>query len=157
MASLAAGRVLRFMNPALTDLPLQLTRHGPAHSGFATVQKTTVALLADIRHRASPASLDFLPVSESVEDHATMTLATVEKLVEALDRARYLLAIEQAVAAQAIDLRGLAPDQLGRGARALHGAVRADLPMLDDDRPLGPDLERRARNVCRLTADDERA
>jgi hypothetical protein len=62
MASLAAGRIQRFMSPGLTDLPLQLTRHGPAHSGFATLQKTTVALLADIRHRANPASLDFLPV-----------------------------------------------------------------------------------------------
>jgi histidine ammonia-lyase len=37
--SLAAERVIRFMSPAFTDLPLQLTRHGPAHSGFATLQK----------------------------------------------------------------------------------------------------------------------
>jgi histidine ammonia-lyase len=157
MASLAAGRVLRFMSPALTDLPLQLTLRGPAHSGFATLQKTTVALLADIRHRANPASLDFLPVSESVEDHATMTLATVEKLMETLDRVRYLIAIEQVVAAQAIDLRGLRGTDLGRGARALHRAIRAEVTILDEDRPLGPDIERRARSICALTADDERA
>ena len=76
MASLAAGRILRMMSPALTGLPLQLTRHGPAHSGFATLQKTTDgAAAAGIRHRANPASLDFLPVSESVEDHAPMALA----------------------------------------------------------------------------------
>jgi histidine ammonia-lyase len=157
MASLAAGRVLRFMSPALTELPLQLTRHGPAHSGFATLQKTTVALLADVRHRANPASLDFLPVSESVEDHATMTPATVEKLAETLERLRFLIAIEQLVAAQAVDLRGLPVQQLGTGPRALYDAVRADVAPLDEDRPLGPDVERRARGVCRLTTDDEAA
>ena len=53
------------MSPAFSDLPLQLTRHGPAHSGFATVQKTLTALYNEIRHRANPASLDFLPVSET--------------------------------------------------------------------------------------------
>jgi histidine ammonia-lyase len=66
------------MTPAFTDLPLQLTRHGPAHSGFATLQKTLTALWSEIRLRANPGSLDFLPVSEGVEDHATMALGTVE-------------------------------------------------------------------------------
>ncbi|MBC7608397.1 MAG: aromatic amino acid lyase, partial [Polaromonas sp.] len=35
-ASMSVARCQRFMSPALTGLPLQLTRHGPAHSGFAT-------------------------------------------------------------------------------------------------------------------------
>lgn len=157
MASLAAGRIQRFMSPVLTDLPLQLTRHGPAHSGFATLQKTTIALLADVRHRANPASLDFLPVSEGVEDHATMTLACIEKLAEALPRVRYLVAIERIVAAQAIDLRGLPPGELGPHGRALHSGIRAQVAMLDEDRPLGPDIERCAHAVCRLTTDDETA
>jgi len=157
MASLAAGRIQRFMSPALTDLPLQLTRHGPAHSGFATLQKTAVALVADIRHRANPASLDFLPVSEGVEDHATMTLACVEKVAEALERVRYLVAIERIVAAQAIDLRSLPPGDLGPHARALHSSIRTIVAVLDEDRPLGPDVERCARAVCRLTTDDETA
>ena len=57
------------MSPAFTDLPLQLTRRGPAHSGFATVQKTLTALWSEIRLRANPASLDFFPISEGAEDH----------------------------------------------------------------------------------------
>ena len=142
VASLGVERTLRFMSPALTDLPLQLTRHGPAHSGFATIQKTLTALWAEIRHRANPGSLDFLPVSESIEDHATMALGVVEKLAEALERARYLVAFELIVAAQAVDLRGLAPDRLGTGTRHVYGQVRRLVPMLDHDRPLGPDAER---------------
>jgi histidine ammonia-lyase len=130
------------MSPAMTELPLQLTRHGPQESGFATVQKTLTALYNEIRLRANPGSLDFLPVSERVEDHAPMALGVVEKLAESLDRARFLVAIEWLVAAQAVDLRGLPSEALGVGARALYQCIRAEVPMLDHDRPLGPDVDR---------------
>ena len=147
-ASLAVERGIRFMSPAFTDLPLQLTRHGPAHSGFATVQKTLTALWADIRFRANPGSLDFLPVSEGAEDHATMALGTVEKLDETLDRIRYLVAIELLVAAQALDLRNTAVDTLGKGTRAAYACVRSTVPVLDHDRPLGPDVDALVRRVA---------
>jgi histidine ammonia-lyase len=147
MASLAVGRITRFMSPALTDLPLQLTRHGPAHSGFATLQKTAAALLAEIRHDANPGSLDFLPVSEGIEDHAPMTPGVVEKLAHLLVRVRYLIAIEQVVAAQAIDLRALAPDALGRGVREAYAAVRSHVDRLEEDRPLGPEVDRFAQTL----------
>src|SRR5439155_597618 len=67
-AALAVERCIKFMSPAMTGLPLQLTRHGPEESGFATVQKTLTALYNEIRLRANPGSLDFLPVSERIED-----------------------------------------------------------------------------------------
>ncbi|HZW73321.1 MAG TPA: histidine ammonia-lyase [Caldimonas sp.] len=146
-ASLAAERCIKFMSPAMTELPLQLTRHGPQESGFATVQKTLTALYSEIRLRANPGSLDFLPVSERIEDHAPMTLGVVEKLGEIVERARYLVAIECLVAAQAVDLRGLRPEALGAGARNVYRGVRAEVPMLDHDRPLGPDIDRLERLV----------
>ena len=153
MASLAAGRIQRFMTPSLTDLPLQLTRHGPAHSGFATIQKTVTSLLNETRRLANPASLDFLPVSEAIEDHAPMTLGAVDKLAQQLARVRYLVAIESIVAAQAVDLRGVAPASLGAGARDLYEAVRAVVAVLDEDRPLGPDIERVAATLRAGLAD----
>jgi len=147
-SSLAAQRVMRFMSPAFTDLPLQLTPHGPAHSGFATLQKTLTALWSEIRLRANPGSLDFFPVSEGVEDHATMALGTVEKLAELIERVRYVIAIELLVAAQAIDLRGIALDALGKGARSAYEAVLEAVPALDADRPLGPDVDVVASRVA---------
>jgi histidine ammonia-lyase len=102
-----------------------------------------------IRRLANPASLDFLPVSESTEDHAPMTLAVVEKLADALEQVRYLIAIEEIVAAQAIDLRGIAREMLGAGLRDPYGAVRAAVAMLDEDRPLGPDVDRVADLLAR--------
>ena len=146
--SLAAERVIRFMSSASTELPLQLTRHGPAHSGFATLQKTLTALWSEIRLRANPGSLDFLPVSEGVEDHATMALGTVEKLAEMVERIRYIIAIELLVASQAIDLRELDVHALGAGAGAAYARVREIVPMLDADRPLGPDVEAIAARVA---------
>jgi histidine ammonia-lyase len=146
-ASLAVERCIKFMSPAMTELPLQLTRHGPQESGFATVQKTLTALYNEIRLRANPGSLDFLPVSERIEDHAPMTLGVVEKLAECLDRACYLVAIDSLIASQAVDLRELRAEALGAGARALYQKVRAEVPMLDHDRPLGPDIDRVAHLV----------
>ena len=141
VASMSVARCQRFMSPALTGLPLQLTRHGPAHSGFATVQKTLTALWAEIRLRANPGSLDYMSVSEGLEDHACMALGVAEKLCEQLERVRYLIAIELLIAAQAVDLRGLDEADMGEGTRATYRQVRAIIPMLDEDRPLGPDIE----------------
>ena len=140
-SSMAVARCLRFMSPALTDLPLQLTRHGPAHSGFAAVQKTLTALWSEIRLRANPASLDFIPISEGLEDHACMAWTVVDKLGELLQRVHYLIAIELLVAAQAVDLRGTATAEMGEGALAAYTRLRAIVPVLDEDRPLGPDID----------------
>jgi histidine ammonia-lyase len=147
-SSLSVARCQRFMSPALTGLPLQLTRHGPAHSGFATVQKTLTALWAEIRLRANPGSLDYLPVSEGLEDHACMALGVAEKLGELVERVRYLIAIELLVAAQAVDLRELDAAAMGEGARATYRQLRAIAPVLDHDRPLGPDIDRVQRAVA---------
>ena len=148
-SSLAAERVIRFMSPQFTDLPLQLTLHGPAHSGFATIQKTLTALWSEIRLRANPGSLDFLPVSEGVEDHATMALGSVEKLDETLQRIRYVIAIELLVAAQALDLRKVTLSELGHGSRAAYARVREAAQVLDGDRPLGPDVDALVQRVVR--------
>lgn len=148
VASMGVARCQRFMTPALTGLPLQLTRHGPAHSGFATIQKTLMALWSEIRLRANPGSLDGMAVSEGIEDHATMGLTVAEKLGESIDRARYLVAIELLIAAQAVDLRGLDPAIMGAGARRAYEAVRERVPVLDEDRPLGPDIDALGRAIA---------
>ena len=134
-------RSIKFMSPAFTDLPLQLTRHGPAHSGFATSQKTLTALANEVRQRANPSSADYLPVSERVEDHAPMVLGSIEKLAESIERVRYVMAIEWVIAAQAVDLRGMPVASLGNGPAAMHRVLRERVAMLDEDRPLGTDFE----------------
>ena len=142
VATLSVERCIKLLSPAASGLPLQLTRHGPQQSGFATAQKPLTALASEIRHLANPACLDFLPVSESVEDHATMAPRCVAKLGEIRERLGQLIAIEALIAAQAVDLRS--PEvrsTLGAGARRMYDGVRARSAFLDDDRSLAPDFE----------------
>ena len=77
-----------------------------------------------------------------------MTPHAIAKSVVIADNLRYLAAIELLTAAQAIDLRGLDPDTLGRGAKAAYDAVRKAVPTLDVDRPIGPDIEAIERLVA---------
>lgn len=141
VAMLCVERCQKMYSPALSGLPLQLTAFGPEHSGFATLQKTLTALWNEIRHLANPASLDSLPVSETVEDHAPMAANVVAKTGALVPCLRLLAAIELLTAAQAIDLRGAPAAALGRGAARAYAAVRGRVPRLDEDRPLGPDVE----------------
>jgi histidine ammonia-lyase len=145
---LCVQRCLKLFTPALSGLPLQLTLHGPEHSGFATLQKTLVAVYGVIRHLANPASLDGLPVSEMVEDHASMAPHVVAKAGAMAPHLCTLAAIELLAAAQAVDLRGLAGGALGTGAARAHAAIRGQVPMLDVDRPQGPDVE----TICTMIA-----
>ena len=127
------------MSPRFSDLPRFLSPLGPTRTGFAAVQKTLAALEADIRHRALPASLAVRAVAEEVEDHAGMTPRVVEKTGEIVARLRSLVAIELMVAAQALDLRSA---RLGAPMRKAYDMVRTAVPMLREDRVIGPDIER---------------
>jgi histidine ammonia-lyase len=148
VASAAAERVIKLLSPRHSGLPLNLTRRGAARTGFATVQKTLSTLVAEMHHLAQPGSLDFMPVSEGIEDHATNAPWTVRKAADAVERLFYVAAIELMIGAQAVDLRAsessnaVAPETMGSGALAAWKAVRAIVPMLEDDRPPGSDIER---------------
>ena len=138
-ASLAVGRIVKLMSPSFNDLPRFLTPVGRTSTGFATTQKTAAALEAEIRHLAMPASLHVASVADGVEDYATMAPRVVAKTGEIVERLRLLAALELIVAAQAVDLRRLA--KIGKGAQTARAAVRSACAFLDDDRPLGPDIE----------------
>src|SRR5437016_2383247 len=49
-AALCVERCIKLLSPQFSGLALHLTRHGPTHSGFATVQKTLTSLYNRIRH-----------------------------------------------------------------------------------------------------------
>jgi histidine ammonia-lyase len=137
LATASAYRIFKLMNPVLSGLPKYLSPIGGASAGYVPMQKTVAALHAEIRLAATPASLDSLAVSDTVEDHAPQTLLTIRKLAGQLVPFRLLIAIEALVAAQAVDLRaGL---RLSPVTQHLHGAIRAAVPMLEEDREPGID------------------
>lgn len=137
LASAGVQRIQKLMNPHLSGLPKYLSPVGGASTGFNSLQKTAAALYGEIRLEAGPASLDAVPVSEIVEDHAPQSPLTIAKLARQMALFRMLVAIEAMVAAQAADLRGFVP--LGAGSGLIHRAVRSVVPKLDADRETGPD------------------
>lgn len=141
IAQASAASVARFVQLTGTGrngLPKYLSGVGGASAGFVPLQKTAVAILAAIRHKANPVMLDFLPVSEGVEDHAAQTPLAVAKCGETIASWRRLIALELMAAAQAADLRG---SRLAPATLRVHAAVRGVVDRLDEDRPLGHDAE----------------
>ena len=142
-AQASVMRLQRMMDARLSGLPRDLSPGGGASAGMVPVQKTAAALLAEIRRCALPDAIDPAPVSEGVEDMASMTCQSAASL-DRQNRAVWLvLACEALVAAQALDLRGV--ERASPAAAELHAVIRDAAPMLQADRPLGPDIEAIAR------------
>ncbi len=139
-AAASAARFIQLTGSSRQGLPKYLSPIGGASAGFVPLQKMVSAILAMIRQRANPVMLEFLAVSEGVEDHASQTPLAVSKCREMIELWRRLIAFELMAAAQAIDLRkafSLAP-----GTARVHDAVRAIVAPLNEDRPLGGDAEK---------------
>lgn len=136
--SMASNRIVRLMDSHFTKLPIYLAAEPSRNVGLGVIQKTATALNAEVRLGANPASLDYVPVAGSIEDHATMAVEGAAKATRAVDAALSLIAIELLVAAKAIDLRpGIT---LGSGTRAVHELIRSRVPAAREDRLLAPDI-----------------
>jgi histidine ammonia-lyase len=138
-AGLCQSRCGKLLSSRFSGLPDNLTPYDSGRSGFAPLMKTAEALVAEIQHLALPANTAPRWGADGVEDDLTNTPLSAKKLSEALARARLLLAIELMLGAQALELA--APARVAPAVERIHGAVRALVPPLDDDRPLGAEVE----------------
>jgi histidine ammonia-lyase len=57
-----------------------------------------------------------------------------------LENTEYIIAIESLCATQAIEYRE--PERLGKGTRVAYVTVRNKVPMIEEDRVLGKDIEK---------------
>jgi histidine ammonia-lyase len=140
VAGLASSRPERLATERLSELPTNLTSRGPARSGVGPLLKVGSALLEELRHLATPASIGSSRGADGVEDDSTGSALAAFRLLEMLERFERLIALELVVAAIAVDLAR--PDRLSPAMAAAHSTVRALVDGLDDDRPLGADVER---------------
>jgi histidine ammonia-lyase len=139
LADVAERRVDRLLDPALNhDLPPFLTEDPGLNSGLMLTQYTAAALVSDCKVLAHPASVDSIPTSGNQEDHVSMGWTAGLKLRRVLANVRRTIAIEALCAAQAIDLR--APLLPGPAVAAVMERLRRDVPRLEHDRYLAPDM-----------------
>src|SRR5512132_1779815 len=147
LADISERRVDRLLDPALNhDLPPFLARAPGLNSGLMLTQYTAAALVAECKVLAHPASVDSIPTSGNQEDHVSMGWTAGLKLRRVTANVRRALAIEALCAAQAIDLR--APLRPGATVAAVLDRVRREVPALEVDRYLAPDLATVERQVA---------
>src|SRR5688572_29316247 len=102
------------------------------------VQVAAAAVAAECRADAAPASVHSIPTGASKEDHVPMAPIAARKCRRVLDNVRKVVGMELLCAAQGLDF--LKPLRPGRGVAAAHARLRREIPHLDRDRFLRPDL-----------------
>ncbi len=146
LMSISERRIDRLVNPdANEDLPPFLTAHAGTSSGFMMMQVTAVALLSEAKVLAHPASIDNVPTDGGKEDHVSMGVTAATKLRSIVENAEHLMSIELITAAEGLEYR--APLRPGRGVKRAYEIVRAHIPRLTNDRPLGPNIEKIVRAI----------
>lgn len=142
LAVIGERRVARLIDEKLSNgLPPFLIHPEAApglHSGFMIAQYTAAALVAELRMRALPASIQSIPTCANTEDHVPMAPLAAERARFALATARTVVAIEALAAAQAYAIRGLEP---APALAPILAAIRARVPPMVEDRELGSDIE----------------
>lgn len=147
VALFSERRLARLLDPAASGgLPPFLIRgDAGVQSGLMGVQYCASSTVAENSVLAHPVTLGSVPTNANNQDVVGMGSVGVRQARRLLENARRVVAIELVAAVEALDVVGT--DGLGTGTRALYGRVRGLVPPLDEDRPLGDDVERVAAAV----------
>ena len=143
IGSMAERRIAMLVDPALSGLPAFLTPKPGLNSGFMIPQVTAAALVSENKQRATPASVDSIPTSANQEDHVSMAAHAARRLLPMVENAAGVIGIELLAAAQGLDLQrvdGGAPLASSGPLEAVRAQLRADVPMVREDRYLHPDI-----------------
>lgn len=152
MAVHAERRIARICHPRLNrGLPafLQAEKIG-LQSGFMGAQVTASALLAEMRTKAIPASIQSVPTNGDNQDVVPMGTIGARRCAELLDLLNLLLAIDALVVAQAVDLRidSFSELSIGEAILTLRNWVREETPRLTADRSLSKEIHRIAEKMA---------
>jgi histidine ammonia-lyase len=143
----AVSRISRLMSPGFSDLPPLLSSESADRAGFGPLLKPAESLRAEIIHLATPVPILPSHNADGQEDAATFSAFAAQKLGDLLDRADLLIALELLAGAQAVDLAGIT--ELPARLAPVHARIRAISRFIDDDRPLGREIERIASELVR--------
>lgn len=140
IGNIAERRIERLVNPQLSGLPPFLSAKSGLNSGYMIVQYTAAALVSENKVLAHPASVDSIPTSANQEDHVSMGSISARKLQSILANVQNILAIEVLCACQALEFRDRT--KLAPATKAVYQLVREQVPALDEDRFLEPEIKK---------------
>jgi histidine ammonia-lyase len=151
MAGIAQQRVFCLLaaREPESGLTPHLSRQPGLSSGLMLAQYTAAACCNELMGLAAPASVANLQTSAGTEDYNSFGPRSAAKARRGVELARYVVAIELLVAAEAIDRHR--PLRSGDAVEAAWRHVREEVSPLEHDRPIAPDIERLATLVDRGT------
>ena len=138
LGAFSERRTARLLDGKLSHLPDFLVESEGLESGMMILQYTAAGLVSENKLLASPASADSLPTSANQEDYNSMGSVSALKLMQTVENARSIVAIELICATQALDFQKLMP---GKGAEAARKHVRSVVKRLRTDRKMSGDIE----------------
>jgi len=153
----AERRIARLTDATRSGFPPFLQARGVGlRSGFMGAQVTASALVAHARAHASPASIQSMPTNGDNQDITTMGTIAAWRASRIIERAWDVLAIEQLILAQGIDLVRQQNDRRAFSASSnkLHEDVREHAPFLDEDRPLSDEIALLSRVLAQAPVED---
>jgi histidine ammonia-lyase len=140
IAVISERRLDRLLDPARSrGLPAFLSPEPGLNSGLMITQYTAAAMVAALRHAATPFAVQSAATSAGQEDHVSMGYEAALRTRRSVGLLRAVLAIEVLGAAQAIEMRH--PLRPARATGAVIATLRARTPSLGADRILSGDLE----------------
>jgi histidine ammonia-lyase len=126
----ASERALKLMDTPWSGLPVGLQEAVGPDLGLSILAITAESLGAEVSTLAQPVShlISSTAGAEGIEDRATHLPLSARRLAELVDAGEGIIAIELLAAAQAVDVRGVAP--LGRGTAAAYRRLREVVPTM---------------------------
>ena len=138
LAVISERRSARLLDPVMSyGLPANLVASTAGlNTGFALVHANATAMIGEIRILATPASVGSIPAKGNQEDHNSMAMGAVRKLMQIIELAQQVLAIELLLSAQAIDLISdkMSGLPMGKGTSILHHWIRQSIDPMWEDR-----------------------
>jgi histidine ammonia-lyase len=146
LAGITERRIDRLLNPDINEgLPAFLAGDPGLASGFMMAQIVAAALINECQVLAHPSSTGSIPTDGGKEDHVSMGMTGALKLRQIVEHVERVVAIELMCGAQALEFRR--PLRSSAAVEAVHGAVRAVVSRLEEDRVLSGDMEAMAAAV----------
>jgi histidine ammonia-lyase len=144
----AVERTLKLLSPRFSGLAEGLVEsEGTWEDGLSELGVSAQAIAAEARLLAQPVSFELASTMQEsgVEDRTALGSLGARRLSEMVDLGARIVAIELAVAAQAVDLRR--PLELGTGTSAVYARVREHVPFVRSGESLPLPLEQLAEAV----------
>ena len=139
LTKMAERRTDRLVNRHLSDLPPFLNASADFNDGLMMIQYTAAGLAGEMRLLSHPAVVDNVPTCANQEDYVNMGYNAARKACDAVETARYILAIELICAAQAKEF--YPADQSSPAIEAVYAKIREVMPPLNEDAALEPYIE----------------